>query len=76
MKLRKALNEADKFEMKNYWNDPALKSIPKVSNDLDYDLYKTAAYAIELLTNVNFHRAARHLDLFITKEYAKDNKGK
>jgi hypothetical protein len=74
MKIEKYLNEADKFEMKNYWDDPALKSIPKVSKDLDYDLYKTAAYAIELLTNVNFHKAARHLDLFITRQYAKDNK--
>lgn len=74
MKLRKVLNEADKFEMKNYWDDPALKSIPKVSNELDYELYRSAAYAIELLTNVNFHAAARHLDLFVTKHYAKNQR--
>lgn len=72
MIIEKYLNEADKFEMKNYWNDPALKSISKVSSDLGHDLYKTAAYAIELLTNVNFHEAAKHLDRFVTKQYAKD----
>jgi len=74
MKLRKVLNEAYKFEMKDYWNDPALKSIPKLSNQLDYDIYKSAAYAIELLTNVNFHEAAKTLDRFVTKHYAKNNK--
>ncbi|GAF68558.1 unnamed protein product [marine sediment metagenome] len=72
MKLRQALNEADKFEMKNYWNDKALKSIPKVSNELSYNPYRAAAYAIELLTNVNYHEAAKVLDLFVTKDYAKD----
>lgn len=74
MKIEKYLNEGEKFKMQDYWNDPVIKKVGKISQDLDYDVFKAAAFAIELLTNVNFHDAASVLEKYVKKEYTKRNK--
>lgn len=74
MKIEKYLTEGEKFRMQDYYNDPVIKKVGKISQELDYDIYKSAAFAIELLTNVNFHGAALALEKYVIKEYAKNNK--
>jgi arabinogalactan endo-1,4-beta-galactosidase len=71
MKIEKYLNEGERFKMQDYWNDPTVRKVPKISQDLEYDIFKAAAFAIELLTNVNFHGAASVLEKYVMKEYAK-----
>ncbi len=44
------------------------KTVGKVSALVDYDIYTAAAFAIELLTDVNFHDAAKVLREYVEKE--------
>jgi len=71
-RIDKYLNESMQFKMQDYWQDPVIKKgTQQIAQKLDYDIYGSAAFAIELLTQVNFHGAAAVLERFVKKEYTK-----
>jgi len=46
-----------------------MKLVHEVSKKLNYDVWQTAAFVLELLTDVNMHPESKKIETYFNKEY-------
>lgn len=52
-------------------NKKYMRLVHKVSKELHYDIWQTAAFVIELMDDVNMHPEAKYIERYFDSQYLK-----
>jgi len=70
--LNEMKQDSEWFNIKNnaVKNKKMMSLVRKVSKELHYDIWQTAAFILELMEDVNMHEEARYIEKYFDKNLA------